>query len=196
MSECIPCKALAQCLQFADFEPSSTTEQSFVSPAQAVTVECPNGSNVTVTLEGGIASYVVTFQLGQPPYPNLTLNCIGGTISIPVPDDTTQTGLVTLVNQLLTQCMQQIAISIGCAGGNFSNTQQSIAPCQGAAPGIQLDGALPAGVSIVQNGDFFSLVMSAGSVTSTESIADANAKAITVLNEIFSTGNVSCQGGS
>jgi hypothetical protein len=188
MGNCITCQALASGITFTDFISSPEIDQTFVSTAQIVTVTCPSGLMVTVPLEGGIVSYVVDFQVGQPPYPNLTLNCIGGTISIPVPSTINEAGLTGLVTTLLNMCISQIATSVGCQPGSYLNTAQSISPCGAGAPNIHVIGAVPTGTSYAAG----VLTISAGTVQSTISIADANAKALQLLNELYNTGNVTC----
>ena len=189
MSECVTCKALKSCITFNDFAVSTSNDKLFVSPAANITITCPSGVVITKSLDAGAVGYVLDFELGTPPYPNLILNCTGGTITVPVPDDTTEAQLEALINGMLNTCLNQIATSIGCTGGVFFNTQQSVICANGqpAFPG----GAFPPGVSGgVPNQP--NLVMSAGIIQSTISVADANAKALQVLNEVFSTGNVKC----
>ena len=195
---CKPCQVLKDCIQFQDFVPSNPNDKIYYSKAQTLTVTCPAGTTATVPLDAGIIAYVLTFSLGNPPYPNLTLNCTGGTISIPVPDDVTQAQLDGLINRMLNQCLTQIAIGIGCGGGVFFNTMQQVS-CLDQSLGVLVPGALPAGVSPVDNpggtgNHNNTLVIAAGTIQSTISIADANAKALQVLNEIFSTRNAICGG--
>ena len=187
---CKPCQVLKDCIQFQDFAPSNPDDKTYYSKAQTMTVTCPAGTTATVPLDAGIIAYVLTFSLGNPPYPNLTLNCTGGTISIPVPDDVTQAQLDALINGMLNQCLTQIAINIGCSSGVFLNTQQVNAQCVDIGT-VEIAGALPAGVLIDPNNNE-QLIMSAGIIQSTISIADANAKAQQVLAEIFSTRNAAC----
>lgn len=199
MNECLPCKALKDCITFNDFSPSVSDDKLFVSPAANITITCPSGSVITTNLDAGTVGYVLNFQLGNPPYPNLVLNCTGGTITVPVPDDTTQSQLETLINGMLNTCLNQIASSIGCAAGQFFNTPQNYNPCDlgGSSPNTRVVGNVPAGVTPgpaspeVPQG----LTMAGGIVQSTISVADANAKAQAVLQEIFSTGNADCVGG-
>jgi hypothetical protein len=194
---CVPCKVLKDCLTFPDFITSVTANQLFVSPAQNITVTCPSGTVITTSLDAGAVGFVLNFQLGEPPYPNLVLNCTGGTITVPVPDDTTQAQLVALINGMLNTCMNQIATSIGCAAGVFFNTPQIYNPCNDENPNTFVQGNTPAGVT-PQNGgqDENGLMMAGGIVQSTISVGDANAKAQQVLQEIFSTTNANCQGGA
>ena len=186
---CKPCQVLKDCIQFQDFVPSNPNDKIYYSKAQTLTVTCPAGTIAVVPLDAGIIAYVLTFSLGNPPYPNLTLNCTGGTVSVPVPDDVTHAQLDTLINGMLNQCLTQIAIGIGCGGGVFFNTEQSVG-CPDLNQFTSVAGAIPAGVSL--SGHY--LVIAAGTIQSTISIADANAKALQVLNEIFSTFNVVCTG--
>ena len=186
-----PCPA---CLKFEDFVASNPTDKVYKSAAQALTVTCPSGVNSTVNLPAGIIGFNLTFSLGNPPYPDLVLNCVSGTITVPVPDSTTQAQLDTLVNGLLVQCLSQFAINIGCASGAFLNEEQTFGcppPGQAGLVNISILGALPAGVT----NNTSSLIMAAGTIQSTISVADANAKALQVLMEIFSTGNATCIGG-
>ncbi len=194
MSDCIPCKVLANCLQFEDFAASQTQRNLYLSTAQNVTVTCPSNTVVTVPLEGGIVTYMLNFQLGNPPYPNLTLNCTGNTISIPVPDNTTQADLDALIQGMLNQCLKQIAVSIGCVAGSFFNTQQNYQPCPPSG-GTVISGAVPGGVTVVGGIGSLGIVMAPGTIQSTVSVADANSKAQEVLREIYSTGNVTCNCG-
>jgi hypothetical protein len=182
------------CLKFEDFIPSNPTGKVYLSAAQSLTVSCPSGVPATVNLPAGIIGFNLTFTLGNPPYPNLTLNCVSGMISIPVPDDTTQAQLDALVNSLLQQCLTQIAINIGCASGVFFNTTQSIScppPGQSSLVNLTIPGALPSGV--ITNTSTLTIVT--GAIQSTISVADANAKALQLLTEIFATGNAKCIGG-
>jgi hypothetical protein len=96
---------------------------------------------------------------------------------------------------MLLTCLTQIAIGIGCGGGVFFNTQQQVGcPDPNQVPSTSSAGAIPAGVSIFEISGVTYLVMAAGTIQSTISIADANAKSLSVLNEIYSTLNVTCQG--
>lgn len=196
MSESTPCKRLGNCIQFQDFTPSSPNDKLYVNKAQNVTVTCPGGTTSVVPIPAGIVGYVVKFAIGDQPYPNLTLNCTGGSLNIPVPDDVTQGQLDDLVNGMIQACVNQIAMNIGCAAGSFFNTQQVYNPCVGdnpyvnAQPNTPAPGAVPPGVGGGPgcNG----LIMIAGIIESTISVADANAKSQQVLQEIFSTGNAVC----
>jgi hypothetical protein len=194
MPETTPCKRLGNCIQFQDFVPSSPTDKLYINKEVTLTVTCPAGTQATQTLPAGIVGYVLKFAIGSAPYPNLVLNCTGGQISIPVPDDVTQAQLDDLINGMLTTCLNQIAINIGClsgSAGTFFNTQQNYNPCGGENACTDIEGALPAGVTNV-NSQPVGLTMAAGVVQSTISVADANAKAQQVLAEIYSTGNVIC----
>jgi hypothetical protein len=188
MAECVPCQVLKECLQFQDFLPSVQTGKLYQSAAQLVTVTCPSGTQVTVNLDAGVVSYVVNFELGNPPYPDLMLNCTGGTIMVPVPNSTTQAQLDALVNGMINTCLSQIAVNQGCQTGLFFNTQQTIS-CP--SNNVLIPGAIPAGISA--NGQ--NLTMAAGVVESTISVADANGKALQVLYDMFQTGNTNCSGG-
>lgn len=193
MPECVPCKVLKECLQFQDFVPATQTGKLYLSAAQTVTVTCPSGVKVSVALGAGVVSYVLNFTLGNPPYPDLSLNCTGGTIAVPVPDNTTQVELDALVNGMINTCLAQIAVNIGCPpAGVFYNTQQ-IVSCPSS--NAKVVGALPAGVSTGVSTNLRALFMAAGVVESTISIADANGKAIQVLYDMFQTGNANCSGG-
>jgi hypothetical protein len=183
-----PCKRGGNCIQFQDFVPSSPNDKLYVNKAQNVTVACPSGSTSVVPIPAGVVGYVVKFAIGDAPYPNLTLNCTGGALNIPVPDDVTQGQLDDLVNGMIQTCVNQIAQGVGCAAGSFFNTQQAYSPCPGNAVLV----AAPAGVSLAPGSSPNGLVMMAGIVESTISVADANSKAQQVLQEIFFTGNASC----
>ena len=186
MSEPTPCKRVCSCIQFQDFVPSTPTDKIYYSTAQTVTVTCPSGVTATVNLDAGLVAYALTFPLGNPPYPDLVLNCSNSTITVPVPDNTTQDELDALIVGMLNQCLQQIATNIGCVSGVFFNTQQSV-PCP--SENVLMAGAFPAGVTGVNTPN---LTMAAGTIQSTISVADANAKALLVLQEIFQTGNATC----
>lgn len=192
MKNCIPCKTLKDCIQFADFTPSDPNDKLYLSTAQAVVVTCPDGTQTTVNMDAGIVGYVLTFQLGNPPYPDLTLNCTGGTITVSVPDNANQQQLDDLINGMLNTCLQQIAKNIGCGTGQFFNTQQTYNPCSDPDAHTYIQGAVPAGVGLANPPNESGLSMAAGIIQSTISIADANAKAQLVLEEIFSTGNAIC----
>lgn len=193
---CDPCIALVNCLPFfPDFIESVSPNVLYTSPASNVSVVCPNGNTSVVALDAGVVSYNLNFALGNPPYPNITLYCQGGTISVPVPSTTNQVQLTALVQGMLQTCMNQIAMAIGCPSGIFYNTQQTLNLCQ-TSPNTYTDvkGALPGGVSIVGGGTSGAsgLQIAAGAIQSTLSVSDANAKALLLLNEIYSTANVSC----
>ena len=160
---------------------------------------CPAGTQATQTLPAGIVGYVLKFAIGSAPYPNLVLNCTGGQISIPVPDNVTQAQLDDLINGMLTTCLNQIAINIGClsgSAGTFFNTQQAYNPCASDVE-TELSGAVPAGVTPAssESSQFGGATIAAGLVQSTISVGDANAKAQQLLAELYSTGNVFCNGG-
>lgn len=191
MIKTTPCKRGGNCIQFQDFVPSSPNDKLYVNKAQNVTVACPSGSTSVVPIPAGVVGYVVKFAIGDAPYPNLTLNCIGGALNISVPDDVTQGQLDDLVNGMIQTCVNQIAQGVGCAAGSFFNTQQTYSPCSGQAT---IAGAAPAGVNLPAGANPKGLVMVAGIVESTISVADANSKAQQVLAEIFSTGNAACSG--
>ena len=193
MSESTPCKRLGNCIQVQDFTPSSPNDKLYVNKAQNVTVTCPGGTTSVVPIPAGIVGYVVKFAIGDAPYPNLTLNCTGGALNVPVPDDVTQDDLDALVNGMIQTCVNQIALNIGCPSGSFFNTQQVFNPCAGEFAYTGVPGAVPAGVSVGTGNE--GLTMIAGIIESTISVADANAKAQQVLAEVYSTGNVACTGG-
>lgn len=198
MSECLPCKRTGNCIQFQDFQPSSPTDKLYINKETTLTVTCPAGTQVTQTIPAGVVGYVLKFAIGSAPYPNLVLNCTGGQISVPVPDDVTQAELDDLVNGMLTTCLNQIAINIGClSGGNgtFFNTQQTYNPCgpvDGPAGCTEIQGAVPAGVTPSLGNSNNGLTIASGVVQSTISVADANAKAQQLGQEIYSTGNALC----
>jgi hypothetical protein len=188
-------KKCPTCLQFKDFEQSISNDKVYLNTAQSVLVTCPSGSQATVPLPAGIISYVSKFTIGNPPYPNITLNCTGGAISIPVPDNATQADLDALIIQVLNTCASQIAESIGCSEGTFFNTLQIYNGCPANLEFSHVVGALPAGVvgqSTAGDSDPTALMALPGAVTSTISVADANAKALQVLNEIYNTGQIQC----
>lgn len=182
------------CLKFQDFVSSTPVNKVYTSAAQTLTVTCPSGAETTVQLPAGIIGFNLTFELGNPPYPDLVLNCVNGTITVPVPDNTTQPELDMLVNGLLLKCLNQFAINLGCVTGVFFNTQQTL-NCT-ISGFVRSPGAFPAGVSIDNPNRGNNLVMAAGVIQSTLSVADANAKALEVLYEIFRTGNANCSGGT
>lgn len=182
-----PCNT---CTQFEDFKPSKSALKVYYSDAGVLTVTCPDGTTTTIPLDAGIATYTLNFALGFPPYPNLVTYCGGKTISIPVPDNATQADVDALIAGMLSKCVSAIAKVVGCPGGVFYNTQQSVAQCPDT--GLDVVGSLPIGVYV--DADDQNLIIPAGMVQSTTSVADANAKAILILNELYSTGNVICNG--
>lgn len=188
MKNCIPCKTLKDCIQFADFTPSNPNDKLYLSTAQAVVVTCPDGTQTTVNMDAGIVGYVLTFQLGNPPYPDLTLNCTGGTITVSVPDGINQAQLDALINGMLNTCLSQIAINIGCVSGVFYNTQQQFLCPNNHS--MYIAGAVPTGVAVLGSGK--GIYILAGVVQSTTSVADANSKALQVLKDLYDTGNVAC----
>lgn len=194
---CIPCKALKKCLESADFIASNSTDLLYQSLGQNITATCVNGTQVTVPFSAGAVGFILDFVLGNPPYPNLVLNCTGGLISVAVPDGTNQTQLNALIQGMLNTCLTQIAIATACGNGVFFNTLQNFTNCSGANALVNTQttdpvggGGLPAGVSVPHGCG--TLQMAAGTIQSEISVADANAKAQQVLKEIFSTGNAVC----
>ena len=198
MLEKLPCKRLGTCIQFQDFVPSSPTDKLYINAAQNVTVTCPGGTTSVVPIPAGIVGYVLKFGIGQAPYPNITFQCTGGALNIPVPDDVTQAQLDALVNGMIQTCVNQIALSIGCAAGTFFNTQQSFNPCGPSPAYTDVSGAVPAGVTPATGSSAAGTgsVMIAGIIESTISVADANSKAQQVLSEIYATGNLTCNPGN
>lgn len=190
MSDCVPCRALKNCLTFGDFAASKPNQKLYLNTAQNVTVTCPDLSTPTVAIPAGVIGFVLDFAIGSPPYPDLTLNCVSGQIVVPVPDNATQAQLDGLIAGLLNQCAVQIAKQYGCVPGTFYNTQQVKGCNIGLTPAKA--GGLPVGVSIETVSGASVLVVPAGLISSTVSIADANLKASQLLNEIFATGNVTC----
>lgn len=194
--ECLPCKRLGTCIQFQDFVPSSPTDKLYVNAAQNVTVTCLGGTTSVVPIPAGIVGYVLKFAIGQAPYPNITFNCTGGALNIPVPDDVTQGDLDKLVNGMIQTCVNQIALNIGCQAGSFFNTQQSFNPCGTSADFADINGAVPAGIMVNPESPHQTsgpgATMIPGIIESIISVADANSKAQQVLAELFSTGNVAC----
>lgn len=178
------------CLQFPDFVPSSTTQKLYLNAAQNVTVNCPDGSTPTVAIPAGVVGYLLNFELGTPPYPDITLNCIGGQIVVSVPDNTNSGELDVLINQALNKCAAQIGLQLGCVSGEFVNTQQTVTCPESLFANIA--GALPVGVSV--SGDAHSLIAAAGLISSTISVQDSNLKATQLLNELIATGNAVCAG--
>lgn len=176
------------CLQFQDFIPSSTTQRLFLNPAQSVTVNCPDGSTPTVQIPAGVVGYLLSFEIGNPPYPDLILNCAGSQIVVPVPDNATGAELENLINQMLGKCAGQIGLQIGCKAGEFVNEKQTFACSDNFYVGVP--GALPSGVSV--SSDTHSLIARAGLISSTISVEDANLKAVQLLKEIFATRNAVC----
>jgi hypothetical protein len=194
MSDCVPCKALANCLEFIEFPKLPQTGKAYLSSAAALTVTCPNGNSVVVNLPSAAASFSIGYNLGQPPYPDLILNCTGGIIRVSVPDNITQSQLDSMIEGMLQTCMTQIAKSIGCVPGTFYNTQQSLGcPTNATATVVgSVPSPITGGVAIGVSSPANLLVVPAGVVQSTVSVADANGKAMQLLAELFSSGNVTC----
>jgi hypothetical protein len=182
------------CLQFKDFEPSISGNKVYYSAAQQVSANCPDGTVSVVPLDAGVISYTLNFSLGNPPYPNLVLNCLNGVISVPVPDDTTQSQLDALITGMINECLGRIAVSIGCQSGTFFNTQQSFT-CGIDGYVMSVVGALPPGVTVDPT-DSSTLIIQAAVIQSLISIDDANAKAMQVLNDVLGTGNAVCSSAS
>ena len=194
MSEIVPCKRLQSCIEFQDFLPSSPNFKLYVNQQQTVTINCPSGLTSTTVMPAGLIGFVVKFAIdGKGPYPDLVTNCTGGSLRVPVPGTITQAALDALVYKMLNQCVQQIAKNILCQPGSFVNTAQSLNLCGGGLPNTNGAGAVPGGVSPT-NGQTSATGASiaAGAIMSTVSIADANAKAQQLLNELYSTGNLIC----
>lgn len=187
-------KPCATCLQFKDFETSKSSGKIYYSAAQVVTATCPDGTVSRTPLDAGILSYALNFELGNPPYPNLILNCSGGQISIPVPDKATQADLDALINGMLNQCLSRIAISISCLSGTFYNTVQYMS-CDVSGFYATIGGAVPAGVD-VESGGLQRAYIESGVIQSIVSVEDANAKALQVLQSLFNSGNLYCNPGS
>lgn len=179
------------CLQFQDFIPSNTTQKLYLNAAQTIMVTCPDGSTPTVNIPAGVIGYLLNFELGNPPYPDLTINCVSGQIVVPVPDTVNQPDLDFLINRMLNQCANQIGLQLACKSGEFVNTQQ-MQTCVSLLF-VNVIGGIPAGVTISSDGH--SLIAAAGLISSTISVEDANLKAIQLLAEIFATGNVTCNPG-
>ncbi len=187
MKNCIPCKTLKNCVEFQDFIFSNPNDRLYSNAAQSLTVTCPDGSRQTVNIPAGIVQYVLPFELGTPPYPNLALTCSDSSISVPVPDNATQSDLDALIKGLIQSCVLKLAASIGCPpAAQFYNTAQSYNPCKGG--GVVILGAAPVGIITGNEG----LVISAGVISSTISVADANSKTQQVLEDMFNTGNAGC----
>jgi len=185
MSECVPCKQLARCLQFGDFNVVEGTDTLYLNQPQSLVVTCDDGSTVTVQVPGGVIGFVLKFQLGNPPYPDLMLDCSGTLYSVSVPDDCTQVQLNGLITGILTQCAQQLAKQVGCEPAQFFNTVVSFSPCGGA---VRTPGAIAAGLTVTAHG----VSVAAGTVSSSISQNDANAKAVQLAQEAFFTGNLAC----
>lgn len=193
MSAQTPCKQLINCIQFQDFLVSNPNHKLYVNQQLEVTITCPSGITSTTLMPAGIIGYVLKFTIGSPPYPDLSMNCTGGYLDIPVPATTTQPQLDALINGMLTQCVQQIAQNLLCQPGSYVNTAQLYNPCSGATPNTLGQGAVPGGVS-PGNGltSATGASISPGSIPSTVSIADANSKAQLLMVELYQTGNLIC----
>jgi len=184
MSDCLPCKALADCLQFHEFGNDN------------VEGTCPNGNTAVVQMPSGVSSFTAFLNLGHAPYPDLVLNCTGGIIRVPVPDNTTQIQFDELVEGMINKCLNQMAINIGCVPQIYYNTQQQLA-CPSVSQTATLAGGIPAGISgAIPVGGTASpgnlITIPAGLVQSTVSVVDANNRALQVLTELFATGNITC----
>lgn len=178
------------CLQFQDFLPSTTVGKLYLNTAQSITVTCPDGSTPTVQIPAGVIGFVLNFSIGTPPYPDLVLNCVGGQIIIPVPDDSVQAQVDVLITQMLNQCAAQIALQNRCVPGEFVNEIQQMGCPAGTGTFVTINGAVPPGIGFSDDDHF--LTIAAGTITSTVSVADANSKAKQLLAELFATGNVIC----
>ena len=193
MSTQTPCKQLTTCIQFQDFVISNPNYRLYVNPQLEVVITCPSGLTSTTLMPAGIVSYVTKFTVGNPPYPNLSMNCTGGHISIPVPASSTQTQVDALVQGMISQCVQQIARNLLCQPGSYVNTLQSLDPCGGGTNTTNGAGAVPGGVSPAHGlTSSTGATIAPGSIDSTISIADANAKAQQLLSELYATGNLTC----
>lgn len=197
MSNCPTCRPVA-CLRFGDFTITQPTDVLFQNAAQNFVVNCPSGSTPVVMIPAGVVGFVLTFALGQPPYPDLTLNCTGGMITVPVPANITPAQLMALINGLINQCAQQVATQIGCFSASYLNTQQLFQPpCSlGAGKLVVALGppnGIPNGVGIDSTLSF--IVVSGGTITSTVSQADANGKALQLAQEMYQSGQILCTGG-
>jgi hypothetical protein len=192
-----PCKQLQTCIQFQDFIPSNPNYKLYVSPAQTLTVNCPSGTTASIAMPAGIIGYTLKFAIGDSPYPNISMNCTNGFVSYPVPANVTQPQLDAIIYQMLNACVAQIAQSIACQAGVFLNTQQTYNPCGGALPNTWGQGGIPAGVT-PQNSPSATPVLAvgasilSGTIQSNISQTDANSKALALLSELYSTGNLIC----
>lgn len=178
------------CLQFEDFKPSNSTEKLYLNSAQTVMVNCPDGTTPSVTIPAGVVGFVLDFTLGNPPYPDLTLNCIGGQINVSVPDNVSQKELDALINGMLDKCAAQIGLQTGCVPGEFQNTIQTYTGCPNPLDYVNIVGGVPVGIG--PSSDGHSLSANSGLIFSTVSVDDANKKTIQLLKELFATRNVIC----
>jgi hypothetical protein len=200
MSTCPTCRPVI-CTTFGDFKIVNPTDVLYKNPAYNLIVQCPNGSTPFYTVPAGTIGFVLNFAIGEPPYPNLTLDCTGGLITVPVPSNTTQAQLVSLIQGMLAQCGNQIALQNACVNATYLNTVQQFEPLCQAGTGQLVyaqvappDNGVPAGVSIDSTSTF--IVVSAGVITSTVSQADANGKALQLAQEMFNSGQIICNGGN
>lgn len=183
-------KPCPTCLQFGDFKPSNSVEKLYLNAAQTVTVNCPDGSSKEVSIPAGVVGFVLDFSIGSAPYPDISLNCVGGEIVVSVPDKSDQGDLDGLINGMLNKCVSQIATQSACTTGEFVNTVQQYLGCASDVQFVLIPGGIPNGVSISSDGHY--LVIAGGIISSTISVSDANAKAIQLLKELFATGNAIC----
>jgi hypothetical protein len=186
-----PCKRLDQCLTFGNFNVTSPNDKLYVNAALSLTVNCPDGSTPTVQIPAGVIGYVLNFQVGTPPYPDLQMEFNGQNVVIQVPDSTTPDQLDALVMSLLGQIAVLVAKQIGCVAGVFYNTQQVVQVC--TSHRAHIGGAIPAGITVSGSSSPKGFItVAAGLVSSSISAQDANLKAIQLAQELFYTQNVIC----
>lgn len=185
---CAPCKRLNQCATFGNFNVTSPNDKLYVNNALSLTVNCPDGSVPVVQIPAGVIGYVLNFQIGTPPYPDLQMEFNGQSVVVPVPDDTTSSQLDALVMSLINQVAVLVATQIGCVPGTFYNTQQTVAICTTKAAKVGSGGAVPSGITFSGH----NLIVASGLISSSISVADANAKAVQLAQELHYTMNAAC----
>jgi hypothetical protein len=185
---CAPCKRLNQCATFGNFNVTSPNDKLYVNNALSLTVNCPDGSVPVVQIPAGVIGYVLNFQIGTPPYPDLQMEFNGQSVVVPVPDDTTSSQLDALVMSLINQVAVLVATQIGCVPGTFYNTQQTVAICTTKPAKVGSGGAVPSGITFSGH----NLIVASGLISSSISVADANAKAVQLAQELHYTMNAAC----
>ena len=188
---CAPCKRINQCATFGNFNITSPNDRLYVNNALSLTVNCPDGSMPVVQIPAGVIGYVLNFHVGASPYPDLQIEFNGQSVVVPVPDNTTSSQLDALVMSLINQVAVLVATQIGCVPGTFYNTQQTVQVCTSSK--TKIAGAVPLGITVDGSGGSPGhIIVPAGFVSSSISVADANSKAIQLAKELFYTANVAC----